>query len=278
MSHRNNQQNRRGLTLIELIIAMTVTAGLLTVLSGVMIAVESARDHTEGVSDTLHHAEMIHDRIGRAINRCGVYQIGAGSITCGIATLQTTTGAVTVPDTLVVWAGEEATPLADEGVIDRLPLRSELRIFAPHDSDSRRLDEITFPSATGTIDFTSGTFASEIETLLASSSAVRTKLTDRIRGAVIPSSMLGAGQSVSSVRFVITEQPTDGEIASASDEASWIALPWAGGVRTLESGLRAVTVETELQFDILPVRNTDESDGAYPSFRRTSRHYLHEGN
>jgi len=264
-----------GFTLIELIIAMMVTAGLLTVLSGVMIAVESARSHTEGIDQASLHSRTIQDRISRAVRRCGVYHAGAAAVTCGIATVSTTYGTTRVPDTLIVWSGDAATPLAAEGILDRLPFTSELTVFTPHPSDTNRLDEVTFPTATGTIDFNSATFATEIATLLASNDVERTKLTDRLRAVTIPGNLTSGGQEIACVRFVVSQQPTDSEIATATDEAAWIALPWVTGVRTAKAGLRQISVETELQFDLLTDRGT-AGDGSLPSFGTATRVYLHE--
>ncbi|QDT38972.1 PulJ/GspJ family protein [Stratiformator vulcanicus] len=272
---RTKRSTRAAFTLLELMIALTVTSGLVVILGGIMTASATAQRHTEGVATAISHGETALRRVRTAVGSAGVYEVSAGQRICGIAVVPTTVESTTLPDTLVVWTGDGS--LADGDPLERLPLASELTVFAPGVGDAHRIDEISFPSATGEVDFAAADFAATIRALVASADAVRTRLTDRLRRAEMP-----AGTMVGALRFQIIAQPTDAEIAAATDEASWTALNWAGGFGGSSTGLQEISVTTELQLHLFDPDGPNDAGvaagGSLPLFGSASRRYLVERN
>jgi general secretion pathway protein J len=64
-------RNQKGFTLFEVLIAITITALLLTTIYGVFSAVSNAKTRVETVGEGYHQARVIFDRVGREIR--GVY-------------------------------------------------------------------------------------------------------------------------------------------------------------------------------------------------------------
>ncbi len=63
----------RGFTLIEIVVAMTITALVLFTIYGTFTSVSRAKNRVEAASDGYHQARIIFDRIGREIR--GAYLI-----------------------------------------------------------------------------------------------------------------------------------------------------------------------------------------------------------
>lgn len=59
--------NERGFTLVEVLVAVTITALLLTTIYGVFTSVSTAKERVEGSGEGYHQARVLFDRIGREL-------------------------------------------------------------------------------------------------------------------------------------------------------------------------------------------------------------------
>lgn len=59
--------NKQGFTLVEVLVAVTITALLLTAIYGVFTSVSTAKERVEGRGEGFHQARVLFDRIGREL-------------------------------------------------------------------------------------------------------------------------------------------------------------------------------------------------------------------
>lgn len=271
--------SRRAVTLLELLMAMTITSMLSVVLGGIVLAVQSARQHTEGLEEATQQADAAMSRIEYMVSQAGVYRVGTNPVTVGLAVVPRRWSYFDLPEILVVWSGGRTGGMAGAGLQTRLPRINELVLYAPDPADPRRLVEITHPGNSASIDFRASGFASTILTLVQSSNAQKTLLSDRIRRSALSGFAGFSSAEAANVRFEMTQSPSDAEIGStASGTAAWINLPWAGGIVTGSSGLRQANVRIELQVEprAHDAPGTAEKTIAIPFFGSESIRYVYE--
>jgi hypothetical protein len=183
------------------------------------------------------HARVSLERITRVVNKAH-----ANDKFPGAAVFATTVSGWRFPDTLVVWK-PASQPVNPEG----LPLFSELVVFCPDATQPNRLLEITntadtrpVPALTDT-----ATWASELATLKASTTARKLLLTDLMRTAVLTA---GSPNPRGCVRFEIEQRPTASEWASyKSGTTAWDELSWVQDIYGSQSGLARAWTRIELQ-------------------------------
>jgi len=276
---------RCGLTLVELTIAMAITSMLTVILGGLTLAVQTAREHTEGLQDAVTLAQATTDRIQAMVAEAGVYQISGTETTLGLAVIPHESASIELPDTLVIWSGGRNGGLAAAGVQQRLPRLDELIVYTPSPTDPSQLVEVAFPLSSSSIDFRAVDFASTILALLPTTAAEQILLCDRIRislptdnsgSTVTGNSLSGA---VSNVRFELEQTPSDAELASTvPGTASWNALSWAQGIVSGSSGFRQATLRIEIQIEPRTDRpaGSDQTPIAVPFFGSASYRYVYQ--
>lgn len=264
---------RRGLTLAELLMAMTVTSILTVVLGGLVLAVQMARQHAEGLDAATSQAQAATDRIRFMVSHAGVYRDGGQPTMLGLAVVTQSWNTGDVPDILVVWSGGRNGGLAAAGTQNRLPRVNELVLYAPDPATSGRLVEIVVPTDSSTIDFRAADFDSRVRGLLVSADAETTRLCDRVRVAE------AGGSSTTAVRFDLRLTPGDDALASVSPQSeAWLALGWAQGIASAGQGLRQATVRIEIQLERTESRGAqvDSRMSSLPFFGSASRRYVYE--
>jgi prepilin-type N-terminal cleavage/methylation domain-containing protein len=225
---------RRGLTLVELLIASAIMAMTVAALAGVAKAVRLGAAHGDGQAQAVQHARVALDRIARMAR-----EATASPVFPGFLVVAETEGGWRFPDTLVVWHpnGTAVNP-------DGLPRFDELTIYCPHPDHPEQLVEITAPSDTRTAPSVDDatTWASEISAIKRSSSSQVVTLTNLLRVCAVGASQRGAA------RFETRLRPTAAQWTSyKAGTLAWGDMPWVQGICGSQTGLRQSWVRIELQ-------------------------------
>lgn len=133
---------RRGLTLIELLIAMSIMAMVVGSLGALAHGVQLAFEYTEGLGLATQHARVVLDRITRHIEGAT-----ANEHFPGFLVVPESEGKWEFPETLVVWYPDSP---GDTGAPKRKPQYNELLIYTPNPVRANELLEIR-PSGTGEV-------------------------------------------------------------------------------------------------------------------------------
>ena len=267
------------MTLVELLIAMTITSMTSVVLGGLIMAVQTARQHTEGLEEATLQAQASFDRIRFMVSHAGVYQLDGEPTCLGLAVVNHRWSSFDLPDVLVVWSGGRNGGMAEAGLQRRLPGVNELVLYTPDSNDPSRLVEIVVPGNAAAVDFRDPGFANVILSLLRSANAEPVLLCDRIRVSHFSESHDSLASDVGNVRFEVEQTPSDSDLASiAPGTFEWIDLPWAQGIVSSESGLRQASVRMEFQIEPRSHESagTDFKPIAIPFFASVSYRYAYQ--
>lgn len=301
---------RRGMTLVELLISMMVLGLMSVVLAGMSNAVNSAWEYTKGVGGTEQQASAVIDRIKYMVGQTGTYRVAGQPTRLGMAVVEREVSSTTVPDVLVLWTGGRDGGMAALGQQTRLPIASELLAYTWNEKSPSQLVEVAFPGDSTTVDFASSDFAASVATLLASPTVERIPLCERLRiGAIgqtsssllVPTSSGGLvpaldyGQmldstastitpqesasaiTIGNVRFAIAWAPTSTELASvAPQSAGWMQLSWPQGAVGSQTGMRQATLSLEVQIEPDGVAATNGEVSAIPFFGSASVRYVYQ--
>ncbi len=230
---------RRGLTLIELLIAMSIMAMVIGTLGAVARGVQLAFEYTEGHGTATQHARVVLDRIARHVENAT-----ANEQFPGFLVVPDVDGGLEFPDTLVVWhpSGAPANP-------NGLPRFSELVIFTPHREVPSQLLEITVPFDNRTVPPTHNLaqWRSELNSIRGSWHSQSYALTGLVRMCRVPGSS-GNGRWRGAVRFRSDVRPSEAEWAQYKNgELDWLELAWIQGIYGSQTGLRQASMQIELQ-------------------------------
>lgn len=266
----------RGLTLAELLMAMTITAILSIVLGGLVLAVQTTRQHSEGLDTATSQAQAALDRVRYMVSQAGVYRETGQPTTLGLAVVTRHWNADEVPNILVVWSGGRNGGMADAGTQSRLPAINELVFYTADPANPGRFVEIVIPGDASTIDFQAADFAADIRFLIQSAGAETTRLCDRIRICGDPQSVNGG---TGGVWFDLRWTPDDDALSSVAPETTqWIELGWAQGIASSGQGLRQATLRVELQLERMEstAPGVDSKVSSIPFYGSASRRYVYE--
>lgn len=233
---------RRGLTLVELLLAAAVSAILVGALSTLSATVRQNSTFNQGQQDAVQHASVVFDRIAHYVDAAYATETYPGAVV--VADL---VGTTRYPDTLLIWR-PATTPANPAGP----PLVRELIIICPDPSDATQLVEITRPSDTRTIELndaslntsTGRTFVSGLKT---AAGATKVLLTPLVRTASA-SATNGTTSMRAAVRFECELHPTAAEVSACrSGSTAWTNLNWPQGLYSSSAGMRQVWVRGEVQ-------------------------------
>jgi len=236
--------NRGGLTLLEMLLAVSILVLIAGSLGALAQAVQSGSDYGEGHGMAAQHARITLERITRTVS-----EATANEQFPGILVVAETLGSWRFPDTLVVWhpTGQARQPTG-------LPCFDELVIYCPNPQSPGQLWELTIPAGSdartvpAVTDTTSWT--AELNAIKASQTASRVVLTDLMRTATVSQGNSGAQRAV--VRFVDRLRPSKDEWDKyQAGKLPWEQLSWVQGMFSPKTGLRQSWVRIELQ--LLPV-------------------------
>ncbi len=270
---------RAGFTLVELLSSLVILTMTMTVLSGLMLAISQAWDHATALEEGRKQSQATLSRIRWMVQQAGTYRVAGEPTTLGVATVDQTWMYYQAPCMLVIWSGSATGGMADQGLQFRLPVASELVVYAPQAISPSNFLELTFPGNSTPVDFRAGSFTTTIRTLLSSPNRRSVTLSDRLRVTTDQNLMLFSAPAVGNARFELTYSPTDSQLAAASPGSqSWNDLPWAQGMVGADNGLRTANVRIELLLERDPAKpQTDNSNTtALPFFGSANRQYVYQ--
>ncbi len=231
---------RRGMTLLELMLAMTIMMMVVGVLAGLARTSQQGFEYSEGYGIATQHARVVLDRIAKSVSEATANDQFPGCIV-----VAETVGAYRYPDTLVVWHPSSGTPANPAG----LPLYRELIIYCPNPNNPLQLVEITAPTNGGTVPDVSNQAAwrTALSSLKKSTSTNVVELSPLLRACSTDNS--GSSSTMrGGARFEVRLRPSDADWAAyKAGTITWKDLPWVQGIYGPQTGLRQVWVRTELQ-------------------------------
>lgn len=239
------ESQRAGLTLLELLLAISIMVLIAGSLGALAQAVQSGSDFGEGHGTAAQHARVTLERITRTVS-----EAKASGQFPGILVVAEEIGSWRFPDTLVVWHPRQGSARNPDG----LPCFDELVIYCPNPQAPNQLWELTIPAGSDTrtvpaVD-AKDAWRAELQAIKVLTTASRVVLTDLLRtGAVSETS---STQQRGVMRFVDRLRPSKEEWDKyQSGELSWNRLSWVQGIYGPKTGLRQAWVRIELQ--LLPV-------------------------
>jgi hypothetical protein len=273
-SHRDAAQgDRRALTLLELLLAMSIMVLIAGALGALAKTVELNSEYAEGHGQATQHARVALERITRNVN-----EATANELFPGFRMVYTHGGTWKFPDTLVVWhpartaTNPQGLPRQPKG----LPCFDELVIYCPNPQAPNQLMEITLPGDVRPAYAAKelAAWETELEAIKVSAAAKKVVLTELLR--VGTSADLGSGQRLGMVRFVSRLRPSKTEWEQyQKEQRKWEDLSWAQGLRGVQSGLRQAWLRIELQ--LMPGAEAATSDPsgqqAIPFFGSAAMYY-----
>ena len=268
----------RGFTLVELLMAMSISAILVMALAGIVTATQSAWRHTQGIEDSQAEINASFDRMRLMISQAGIYQVNGQAPEVGLAVVTRAWNYIDVPDILVVWSGGRNGGISQNGTLNRLPRMNEILIYTSDPADAHQFVEIALPDSSAEIDFNSSAFDNTIRTAIQSSQAEKALLSKRLKNSQYLLSGSPWGPTASNLIFTITRTPDDASLqATTPGTSDWMNLPWPQGTVSATSGLRQVTVNYEIQFETAEQNTLTDinSETALPFFGSSSRLYAY---
>jgi prepilin-type N-terminal cleavage/methylation domain-containing protein len=231
-------KSRPGLTLVELLIAISILSMAAVALGMLARATQISAAYVDGHSTAAQHARVSTERILRAVQTSTANERFPGAVL-----FAETVGGVRFPDTLVVWKPEAGTSAADPA---GLPRFCELVVFCPNPSMPNELLEITSRSDLRTVPEPTNPsqWASELSAMKLGNDGRKIVLTDLLRTATASTGSLSRGCA----RFETILRPSAAELASfRAGTTAWNALSWPQHWFGETTGMRQTWVRWELQ-------------------------------
>ena len=277
---------RAGMTLAELLISMAILSMMSVVLAGMSNAVNSAWSYTKGIEETDLQAQAALERIEYMVSQTGTYKLTGQSTRAGMTVVTRPVGKNQLPDVLVLWTGGRSGGMATNGVQSRLPFVGELLIYTWDASTPASLIEVAFPGQTASFDFAASDLSTQVTNLLNAKTAEIIPLCTQLRVSSLSTTSTTTNrsttssstmQSVGNLRFTLSQNPTDTELASAAPQTkAWTQLNWPQGTFGNRSGMRQATLQIELQVEPDGIARASDTVTAIPFFGSASLRYVYE--
>ncbi len=229
---------RRGLSLAELLISMSIMTIIAGTLGTLAMAIQMSSKYTRSHGAVVQHARVALDRIERTVR-----EATATEQYPGLVVITETVGTWKFPDVLVVWHPSGA-PVNPDGP----PLFSELVIFCPDVDNPNRLLEITVPTDNRPVPpmSDSAAWSSAVAAIRQSDDAQQVELTDLLHVAAV-SDANGPASRRGAVRFEAELHPTENELGEFRAAAlAWEDIAWPQSIYGSEFGLRQAWCRIEL--------------------------------
>ena len=258
---------RPGVTLLELLIALTIAVMVVGALGAITRTVQLGFEYNQGYGAATQHARVLLDRITRTAR-----EATANEQFPGFVVLAEHVGPWRFPDTLVVWhpEGDPASP-------DGPPRLDELVIYCPHPDAPGTLVEIT-TSDTTALSQDEAVRKAQIDAIKGSNSSQVTVLTSLLRTGAVDNA--AEVQVRGAVRFETLLRPSDAQLETEAEdpEVDWEDLPWVQGIYGSHTGLRQawVRIELPLMTGDPPAPGTADRRQAIPFFGSAALYYTIE--
>jgi hypothetical protein len=227
----------KGLTLLELLLAISITVFVIGSLAAVSRGVQENYEYGDAYGTVSQHGRVVMDRITRMAG-----EAWANENFPGMLVLTTDDGSWKMPETLVIWhparttSNPQGMPTSPQGY----PYFNELKIWCPDLTDPSNLLEITPSEATPATSSTN--WATKIPSFRPnnpdSTIPVLTKLVHKT-----PLTGSTRNTKYGAIRFVTRFVP------QTITTSSWKQLPWSQGMYSSQTGLRGVWLRMEMQLD-----------------------------
>jgi hypothetical protein len=229
---------RPGITLLELLIAMSLMVLIIGSLGVLARGVQMSYEHGEGYGTITQHARVVVDRIERIVN-----EATANEQFPGVLVLSETESGSAFPDTLVVWH-PTGTPADAAG----LPRMNEIVVFCPNPESPSQLLEITAPSDATVMPAAAdqASWLSMVQAMKSSTQTEKTCLTNLMRSCLANGTT--STRSRGAIRFAARKTPSDAEWAAyVAGTQPWASLSWVQGSYGATMGLCQAWVRFDLQ-------------------------------
>lgn len=249
---------RRGLSLIEMLMAIAVSAIVMMGFIGLAESLTAIDEDSRERMSSLQHGQVALMRIQDHIRLAYVNDNFPG-----FRVSSTTIGSYSYPDCLVVWrpTGAPADPTGK-------PRVGELVVISPDPASPGTLIELRQTTSSTTCpDYTdSAGWSTTLSGMF--TSGQKTTLTNRLRTAVPAGS---ASTTRGCVRFHRLAAPSDSDIASyRASSTAWDALDWPLDLYGTKAGMRTVVCRIELQ---LKNDSANATNNFIPLFGAAARSY-----
>lgn len=268
MTHKPAEQifhfaPRRGLTLVELLIAVGIMGLMAAALGTLAMAVQASSEYSQGHGSAVQHARVALQRIQQACRSAA-----ANADFPGFWVITQRVGGYGFPDTLVVWKPSAAAA-------GSMPLFSELVVFCFDPDTPTRLLELTVPDDNRPVPplNNAAAWASELDSLKSSDSANKVQLTNLMRAADA-----GAGNQElrGVVRFDVRYRPGLTEWSDyQAGSLAWKDMLWPQNLYGSQFGLRQSWCSIEMQLVPAgkPATGAEAQSLALPFFDSAALYY-----
>ncbi|HID76841.1 MAG TPA: hypothetical protein EYP56_12705 [Planctomycetaceae bacterium] len=263
MFGQTTERGRRGLTVIELLLAISLLAVVVGTLAALAQAVQTARQYSQCNGGAVEEARMVLARITRTAQ--GAH---ANPRFPGFLVVTEQMGPWRFPDTLVVWR-----PLDEAADPAGLPRFDELVVYCPDPEGPERLIELTVPKDHRVVPPPEDLAAwrSAVRAMQRAAKSQRVELTRLVHTAVVAGSANSSRRAA--VRFERRLRPSDEEWAEyQAGSRGWEDLSWAQSIYGPQTGLSQVWLRMEMQ--LVPRDTTGALRRPIPFFGSAALYYL----
>jgi len=228
-----HQKTRRGLSLVELLVAISIMSIVALALGALATTANTASELAFESGVAMQHGRVVVARIEKAIRECYANEEFPGCMV-----ISELANGYTFADTLLVWSPISGIPVNPSG----LPQWNEMLIFCPADGYPSQLVEIR-PEDSTLVPLQDDATSWSTETANQKMGYWSPKtLTKLVHAGSVGSNSRGA------VRFQVRHTPSVAEWSQfRAGTRSWSNIGWAQDIRGSETGLR----QTWCQFDLL---------------------------
>jgi prepilin-type N-terminal cleavage/methylation domain-containing protein len=257
-SDRSRHAARRGLSLVEMLMATAICAIVLMGFAAMAETLVAVDNSSSGEMSSLQHGQVALMRIQDHVRLAYVTESFPG-----FRVHSTTVGTQTYPDLLIIWrpTGTPANPTGK-------PRVNELVVIGPDPNTPNNLIELRHSSSTTTCPNYSDNAGWTTTLTNMFTSGQKTTLTGKLRTA-IPADSTSTRRGC--LRFLRLAEPTDAEFSSyRASTIAWSALDWPLDLNSTKAGVRTVTCLFELQ---LATSDANSINEMIPLFGSASRSY-----
>jgi hypothetical protein len=233
----SNKQQRRGLSVVELLVSIAILAMISLAIGMLSSTVYDAHAYNMGNGEIAQHARAVFTKIDSNLKTCTFNTTFPGWLI-----IPATNAASDYPDTLVIWK-----PLTAASNPTDLPTRQEIIVYCPNPAQPNELWEMTDrtgPNTTVPATTDLAGWRGVITSMAASPSATKTVFTPLLRTALDATNSLTRGV----IRFRADMAPSQTEFSQyAANTLTWNSMNWPLGIYGNNHGVVCRSCYIELQ-------------------------------
>ncbi|MFI4876724.1 MAG: PilW family protein [Blastopirellula sp. JB062] len=260
---RVKRTKRRGMTLVEMLVATAIMGLMAAALSTIALAVQMAHQYAAEQGLMAQHARVIIERIQRTAS--GAH---ASEAFPGVQVITYFDSTYAFPQAIAIW-----NPTSAPHDPDGLPRIGELKFFAADPDQPNLLLEFQATGDARVAPTTSVAWRTLIDELLADEDVEKIELTDLIAA---PKLTPGAARSYSTLRFELRLRPDESEMEEMrAGDVTWDSLRWPLRSYGDDAGVRQVWLAFQLQIapDVAAAQQDETHEEASPFFGSAATYY-----